>query len=84
MEYIMTNEETGEVITGTSMEINKKIRIAPSTLNRYSIIGTKFAGCWKIEKAATEAKKSFWQEWMDVTRSLRKHMQKGKNKWKSR
>lgn len=78
MIYRMTNEETGEVITGTGSELKKAISISASTLNKYATTGNRFLKCWKIERVASETKETnsvtdaFWQEWMKVTRSLRK------------
>lgn len=78
MIYIMTNKDTGEVITGTGSELKKTISISASTLNKYATSGSLFLKCWKIERVASEAKEtvsmpdSFWLEWMKITHSLKK------------
>lgn len=89
MIYRMTNEDTGEVITGTEDELKEKMNISDSTLQTYSYNGSRFLKCWKVEKVekvVTEPKKSFnvsdafWQEWLKVTRTLRKVFDKNVTK----
>lgn len=79
--YIATNEETGEVITGSSRELAERFGIVLKSFHNYVGRGTKANGVWRIADSDQFAeKKSIWKEWDDFTEPIRQYMKRRRRK----
>ena len=78
--YAATNAGTGEVITGTVLELMKALDVCKGTINAYRENGRLLNGTWRINEVEPEGEicntipKCMLQEWDEVTADLRAKM----------
>lgn len=81
--YSATNEVTGEVLIGTSRELEERLHISRRTIYQYSMDGLTYKEKWKFERVSKEKEqincrisRTILDEWDRVTQPFKERAKK--------
>lgn len=81
--YRAVNEVTGEVLTGTSRELEERLHISRRTIYQYSMCEITYKGEWRFERVSKEKEQTnckipreLLEEWEWVTQPFREWAKK--------